>query len=119
MIKTFIISAVVLGLSATTLSAEVKAPSKKIDFAFVSETEHNIDAETTNTEFGVTAGKNGLTLSFLPNWDWEDKEIGTTPPAEDPNFYYPEDCAYIQGEMDELERMEYEYNLMEWEKQYN
>lgn len=50
---------------------------------------------------------------------WEDKEIGTTPPAEDPNFYYPEDCAYIQGEMDELERMEYEYNLMEWEKQYN
>ena len=75
MIKTFIISAVVLGLSATTLSAEVKAPPKKIDFAFISETEYNIDAETTNTEFGVTAGKNGLTLSFLPNWDWEDKEI--------------------------------------------
>ena len=56
MIKTFIISAVVLGLSATTLSAEVKAPSKKIDFAFVSETEHNIDAETTYTEFGVELG---------------------------------------------------------------
>ena len=75
MIKTFIISAVVLGLSATTLSAEVKAPSKKIDFAFVSETEHNIDAETTYTEFGVELGSKGFTLSFLPNWDWDDKEI--------------------------------------------
>ena len=75
MIKTFIISAVVLGLSATTLSAEVKAPSKKIDFAFVSETEHNIDAETTYTEFGVELGSKGFTLSFLPNWYWDDKEI--------------------------------------------
>ena len=76
MIKTFIISAVVLGLSATTLAAEVKTPSsKKIDFAFVSETEHNIDAETTYTEFGVELGSKGFTLSFLPNWDWDDKEI--------------------------------------------
>ena len=76
MIKAFIISAVVLGLSATTLAAEVKTPSsKKIDFAFVSETEHNIDAETTYTEFGVELGSKGFTLSFLPNWDWDDKEI--------------------------------------------
>ena len=44
-------------------------------FAIVSETEHNIDAETTNTEFGLTAEKNGLTLSLLPNYDWDKEEI--------------------------------------------
>jgi|TARA_Y100000592_G_scaffold41655_1_gene66052 opacity protein-like surface antigen len=76
MIKAFIISAVVLGLSATTVAAEVKNPSsKKINFAVISETEHNFDAETTNTEFGLTAAKNGFKVSFLPNWNWDDKEI--------------------------------------------
>ena len=76
MIKAFLISAVVLGLSATTLAAEVKTPSsKKIDFALISETEHNIDAETTFTEFGIEASKKGFTVSFLPNWGWDDKEI--------------------------------------------
>lgn len=76
MIKTFLISAVVLGLSATTLAAEVKTSSmEKIDFALISETEHNIDAETTLTEFGIEASKKGFTVSFLPNWNWDDKEI--------------------------------------------
>ena len=37
--------------------------------------------------------------------------------AED--LMHPEDTSYIQGEMDDLERMEYEYNLIQWEKEYN
>ena len=79
MTKTIIAFAVAIGLSTSVLAAEKKVPPVNpvsgIDLAIVSDTEYNIDAETTNTEFGVTAGKNGLTLSFLPNWDWEDKEI--------------------------------------------
>ena len=35
------------------------------------------------------------------------------------DLMHPEDTRFIQGEMDDLERMEYEYNLMQWEKQYN
>ncbi len=48
-----------------------------------------------------------------------------TPPAEKESIpfvedlMHPEDTRYIQGEMDDLERWEYEYNLMQWEKQYN
>ena len=48
----------------------------------------------------------------------------STPPAEKESFTYaedlmhPEDTRYIQGEMDDLERMEYEHNLIEWERQY-
>ena len=36
--------------------------------------------------------------------------------AED--LMHPEDTALEAG-MDDLERMEYEYNLMQWEKEYN
>ena len=32
---------------------------------------------------------------------------------------HPDDTRFAQGEMDDLERMEYEYNLIEWEKQHS
>ena len=35
------------------------------------------------------------------------------------DLMHPEDTRNIQGEMDDLERMEYEYNLIQWEKEYN
>ncbi len=79
MLKTIITLAVVLGLSSTALAAEKKVPSVNpvsgLDIAIVTDTEHNITKETTNTEFGVKAGTNGLTLSLLPNYDWDNKEV--------------------------------------------
>ena len=38
-------------------------------------------------------------------------------PSED-YILHPEDTALEEG-LDDFERMEYEYNLIEWEKQYN
>ena len=35
------------------------------------------------------------------------------------DLMHPEDNRLFQGEMDDLERMEFEYNLIQWEKQYN
>jgi hypothetical protein len=58
-----------------------------------------------------------FTEEELSNMDSYLDEITSIPSASD--FMHPEDTAYIQGEMDELERMEYEYNLIEWEKQYS
>ena len=79
MTKTIIAFAVAIGLSTNVLAAEKKVPSVNpvsgIDLAIVSDTEYNIDAETTNTEFGVTAGTNGFILSLLPNYDWDNKEV--------------------------------------------
>lgn len=79
MLKTIITLAVVLGLSSAALAAEKKVPSVNpvsgLDIAIVTDTEHNITKETTNTEFGVKAGTNGLTLSLLPNYDWDNKEV--------------------------------------------
>ena len=79
MTKTIIAFAVAIGLSTSVLAAEKKVPPVNrvsgIDLAIVSDTEYNIDAETTNTEFGVTAGTNGFTLSLLPNYDWDNKEV--------------------------------------------
>ena len=79
MTKTIIAFAVAIGLSTSVLAAETKVPPVNpvsgIDLAIVSDTEYNIDAETTNTEFGVTAGTNGFTLSLLPNYDWDNKEV--------------------------------------------
>ena len=82
MTKTIIAFVIALGMSTSALAAsgaDTKVPPVNlvngIDFAIVSETEHNIDAETTNTEFGLTAEKNGLTLSLLPNYDWDKEEV--------------------------------------------
>ena len=79
MTKTIIAFAVAIGLSTSVLAAEKKVPPVNpvsgIDLAIVSDTEYNIDAETTNTEFGVTAGTNGFMLSLLPNYDWDNKEV--------------------------------------------
>jgi len=58
-----------------------------------------------------------FTEEELSNMDSYLDEITVTPSASD--FMYPDDTRFIQGEMDDLERMEYEYNLIEWEKQYN
>jgi hypothetical protein len=35
------------------------------------------------------------------------------------DLMHPDDTRFAQGEMDDLERMEYEYNLIEWEKQHS
>ena len=79
MTKTIIAFAVAIGLSTSVLAAEKKVPPVNpvsgIDLAIVSDTEYNIDAETTNTEFGVTAGTNGFILSLLPKYDWVNKEV--------------------------------------------
>ena len=79
MTKVIIVLAAVLGLSTTTLAADKKVqtvdPMSKVDFAIVSDTEYDIDAETSTTEFGVEAGMEGLTLSLLPKYDWDNSEV--------------------------------------------
>tara|TARA_R100001086_G_scaffold112369_1_gene57292 strand:- start:505 stop:714 length:210 start_codon:yes stop_codon:yes gene_type:complete len=35
------------------------------------------------------------------------------------DLMHPDDTRFAQGEMDDLERMEYEYNLIQWEKQHS
>ena len=67
---------IVLGIAlAVGFSTAAYAKDIKPEFAFVSDTEYNVTQETTNTEFGVTAGIKGLDLSLLPNWNWDDQEI--------------------------------------------
>ena len=46
----------------------------------------------------------------------KEKEKESTPSASD--FMHPEDTALEEG-LDDFERMEYEYNLIEWEKQHS
>ena len=79
MTKTIITLAAVLGLSTTVLAADKKKPVvdpiSVVDLAIVSDTEYDIDAETTTTEFGVEAGMEGLTLSLLPQYDWDKSEV--------------------------------------------
>ena len=79
MTKTIITLAAVLGLSTTVLAADKKKPVvdpiSVVDLAIVSDTEYDIDAETTTTEFGVEAGMEGLTLSLLPKYDWDKSEV--------------------------------------------
>jgi hypothetical protein len=41
----------------------------------------------------------------------------TTTPSED-YIMHPEDTALEKG-LDDFERMEYEYNLIQWEKQHS
>ncbi len=67
---------IVLGIAlAVGFSTAAYAKDIKPEFAFVSDTEYNVTQETTNTEFGVTAGIKGLDLSLLPNWNWDEQEI--------------------------------------------
>ena len=71
-----------LGLSTTALAAD-EAPAadpmdtimSKVDMAIVSDTEYDIDKEIVTTEFGVEAGVSDLSLSVLPEYNWNTSEI--------------------------------------------
>jgi len=66
MTKTIVTLAAVLGLSSAAYAADpAPAPSMmdKIDLAFVTDTEYNIDTEKAQTEFGVEAGVAGFSLA--------------------------------------------------------
>ena len=79
MTKIIITLAAVLGLSTAAFAADKKVPvvdpMSAVDLAIVSDTEYDIDAETTTTEFGVEAGIDGLSLSLLPKYDWDKSEV--------------------------------------------
>tara|TARA_R100000005_G_C4886475_1_gene135490 strand:- start:155 stop:526 length:372 start_codon:yes stop_codon:yes gene_type:complete len=79
MTKTIITLVAALGISSTALANEPQKPNPMdmIDLALVTDTEYDIDGETTNTEFGVVAGAGGLSLSLLPNYDWDDSKVDT------------------------------------------
>ena len=79
MTKTIITLVAALGISSTALANEPQKPNPMdmIDLALVTDTEYDIDGETTNTEFGVVAGARGLSLSLLPNYDWDDSKVDT------------------------------------------
>ena len=68
-----------LGISSTALANEPQKPNPMdmVDLAIVTDTEYDIDGETTNTEFGMVAGAKGFSLSLLPNYDWDDSEVDT------------------------------------------
>ena len=71
-----------LGLSTSALAAD-EAPAadpmdtimSKVDMAIVSDTEYDIDKEIVTTEFGVEAGVSDLSLSVLPEYNWNTSEI--------------------------------------------
>ena len=78
MTKTIVTLAAVLGLSTAAYAADpAPAPSMmdKIDLAFVTDTEYNIDTEKAQTEFGVEAGIAGFSLSAKPTMDWDASDI--------------------------------------------
>ena len=78
MTKTIITLAAVLGLSTAAYAADpAPAPSMmdKIDLAFVTDTEYNIDTEKAQTEFGIEAGISGFSLSAKPTMDWDASDI--------------------------------------------
>ena len=79
MTKIIITLAAVLGLSTAAFAADKKVPvvdpMSAVDLAIVSDTEYDVDAETTTTEFGVEAGMDGLSLSLLPKYDWDKSEV--------------------------------------------
>ena len=56
-----------------------------------------------------------FTEEELSNMDSYLDEITTTP--SDDYIMHPEDTALEEG-LDDFERMEYEYNLIQWEKQH-
>jgi len=81
MTKTIVTLAAVLGLSTAAYAGDpvklTPAPSMmdKIDLAFVTDTEYNIDTEKAQTEFGVEAGIAGFSLSAKPTMDWDASDI--------------------------------------------
>jgi hypothetical protein len=78
MTKTIVTLAAVLGLSTAAYAADpAPAPSMmdKIDLAFVTDTEYNIDTEKAQTEFGIEAGISGFSLSAKPTMDWDASDI--------------------------------------------
>jgi len=79
MTKTIITLVAALGISSTALANEPQKPNpmNMVDLAIVTDTEYDIDGETTNTEFGIEAGAKGFTLSLLPNYDWDNSEVDT------------------------------------------
>lgn len=79
MTKTIITLVAALGISSTALANEPQKPNPMdmVDLAIVTDTEYDIDGETTNTEFGMVAGVKGFSLSLLPNYDWDDSEVDT------------------------------------------
>ena len=79
MTKTIITLVATLGISSTALANEPQKPNPMdmVDLAIVTDTEYDIDGETTNTEFGMVAGAKGFSLSLLPNYDWDDSEVDT------------------------------------------
>ena len=72
-----------LGLSTAAFAANEEAPAadpmdtimSKVDMAIVSDTEYDIDKEIVTTEFGVEAGVSDLSLSVLPEYNWNTSEI--------------------------------------------
>ena len=79
MTKTIITLVAALGISSTAIANEPQKPNPMdmVDLAIVTDTEYDIDGETTNTEFGMVAGVKGFSLSLLPNYDWDDSEVDT------------------------------------------
>ena len=79
MTKSIITLAAVLGISTTALANEPAKPNPMdmVDLAIVTDTEYDIDGETANTEFGIVAEAKGLSLSVLPNYDWDNSDITT------------------------------------------
>ena len=81
MTKTIVTLAAVLGLSTAAYAGDpvklTPAPSMmdKIDLAFVTDTEYNIDTEKAQTEFGIEAGISGFSLSAKPTMDWDASDI--------------------------------------------
>ena len=81
MTKTIVTLAAVLGLSTAVYAGDpvklTPAPSMmdKIDLAFVTDTEYNIDTEKAQTEFGIEAGISGFSLSAKPTMDWDASDI--------------------------------------------
>ena len=82
--KTIIALTAVLGLGlSTTAFAADEAPAvdpmdtimNKVNMAIVSDTEYDIDKEIVTTEFGVEAGVSDLSLSVLPEYNWNTSEI--------------------------------------------
>ena len=83
--KTIIALTAVLGLGLSTAAfvANEEAPAadpmdtimSKVDMAIVSDTEYDIDKEIVTTEFGVEAGVSDLSLSVLPEYNWNTSEI--------------------------------------------
>ena len=76
MTKAILAGSLAFLLTTAAHATEVKKDNMpNLDFAIVSDTEYNTKLETTETEFGAEVGFNNFTVSALPNWSWDDKEM--------------------------------------------